>query len=107
MVFDEGHDMYITCGDDNTLLLYDVNQKMVVGRGKIDPNGSLPNKRVAPVRGGASSQSRYPASMQGRGIDYDTTLNHLAVGNNEGIVSIRQIDLQGYKNSGGIVDLNN
>ena len=55
MVFDEGHDMYITCGDDNTLLLYDVNQKMVVGRDKIDPNGSLPNKRVAPVRGGASS----------------------------------------------------
>jgi len=92
MVQDEGTNMFITCGDDNTLLLYDVPQKRVVGRGKVDKTASQPTKRAVPVRGGASSQSRYPASQQGRGIDYDCKLNHLAVGNNEGVVSIRQIN---------------
>ena len=36
IIQDEGNNMYVTCGDDNTLLLYDIKQKRVVGRGKVD-----------------------------------------------------------------------
>jgi hypothetical protein len=35
-IVDEGCEMYISSGDDNTLLLYDVGKKKVVGRGKVE-----------------------------------------------------------------------
>jgi len=94
--------MYITCGDDNTLLLHDIALKRVVGRGTVDVKGKS-NKLPKPafVRGGASTMSKHHASQQARGIVYDTELNHLAIGTNEGLISIRSIaDLQGYKSTG-------
>jgi hypothetical protein len=36
MILDEGCEMYITSGDDNTLLLYDLKMRKVVGRGTVD-----------------------------------------------------------------------
>ena len=61
MIQDEGNNMYVTCGDDNTLLLYDIKQKRVVGRGKVDTViQKQPTTRRAPPRG-ACSMSRYPA----------------------------------------------
>jgi hypothetical protein len=93
MVQDEGNKMFITCGDDNTLLLHDIELKKVVGRGKVDIKGS---KSTAPkpafVRGGASTMSKHHASQQARGIVYDTELNHLAIGTNEGLISIRKVE---------------
>merc|ERR1712166_7250 len=50
--------------------------------------------------------SKYHASQQARGIVYDTELNHLAIGTNEGLVSIRSItDLQESQKTGKKVNL--
>jgi hypothetical protein len=37
---DEGCSMFVSSGDDNTLLLYDVEKKRVVGRGTVEINAS-------------------------------------------------------------------
>jgi hypothetical protein len=93
MVQDEGNNMFITCGDDNTLLLHDIELKRVVGRGKVDIKGDKSKvTKPAFVRGGASTMSKHHASQQARGIVYDTELNHLAIGTNEGLISIRKVE---------------
>jgi len=64
MVQDEGNKMYITCGDDNTLLLHDIALKRVVGRGTVDVAGKGSKlKKPAFVRGGASTMSKHHASQ--------------------------------------------
>lgn len=35
MIREEGIDMFITSGDDDVLLLYDMKKRIVVGEGKI------------------------------------------------------------------------
>jgi WD40 repeat protein len=109
MIQDEGANMYITCGDDNTLLLHDIKLKRVVGRGAVDVKGkSIKLPKPAFVRGGASTMSKHHVSQQARGIVYDTKLNHLAIGTNEGLVSIRSItDLQEYTKTQKKVSLDN
>lgn len=63
MVQDEGAKMYITCGDDNTLLLHDIALKKVVGRGCVDIKGkSIKVPKPAFVRGGASTMSKHHVS---------------------------------------------
>jgi hypothetical protein len=91
-IVDEGCEMYVTSGDDNVLLLYDLNKKKVVGRGKVDPDTAKKTGRKKIVKGGASTLSRKPVGQQARGLDYNTFVNHLAVGTNEGNVTIRQVE---------------
>ena len=62
MILDEGCEMYITSGDDNTLLLYDLRKRQVVGRGTVDINAKGGKSVVRKVRGGASSMSKKPAN---------------------------------------------
>jgi len=55
--------MYITCGDDNTLLLHDILLKKVIGRGTVDIKGKGQVKpKPAFIRGGASTMSKHHAS---------------------------------------------
>ena len=54
-----------------------------------------PSKKKKPTkkkRGGASSMSSQPAECQSRCVAYCAEKGHLAVSNNNGIVTIREID---------------
>lgn len=108
MILDEGCEMYITSGDDNTLLLYDIKMRKVVGRGTVDI--IIDGKKTVgkKFKGGASSMSKKPAHQQSRGVTYEGSfLNHLAVATNDGKVSIRQVQNLGEysKGDGAQVDL--
>lgn len=94
--------MFISCGDDNTILLHDINLKRVIGRGLVEIEGTdFVKKQKAGYQGGASSLSKHPVKQQARGLAFDNTLNHLAIGTNEGHISIRQVnDLGEFKQSG-------
>jgi len=84
--------MYLTSGDDNKLLLHDINLKKVVGDGVIQTVTdikALPKKKKV---GGASTQSNLHPHQQSRALAYNYHLNHLAVGHNDGDVSIRQVE---------------
>lgn len=57
VINEEGVDMFITSGDDNMLYLYDVSERKVVGKGKVQAVADLAKMKKKKVRGGASSQS--------------------------------------------------
>eukprot|EP00351_Strombidinopsis_sp_SopsisLIS2011_P004946 CAMPEP_0116872984 /NCGR_PEP_ID=MMETSP0463-20121206/3933_1 /TAXON_ID=181622 /ORGANISM="Strombidinopsis sp, Strain SopsisLIS2011" /LENGTH=52 /DNA_ID=CAMNT_0004514149 /DNA_START=1643 /DNA_END=1801 /DNA_ORIENTATION=- len=38
IIDEEDTNMFITSGDDNKLLLYDINEKKVIGKGTVMPN---------------------------------------------------------------------
>ena len=63
-IVDEGCEMFVSSGDDNTILLYDLAKKRVVGRGTVEvaisPKSKGKGKKKL-VKGKAASQSRYPA----------------------------------------------
>ena len=66
--------------------------KKCIGEGRVstvEDISSLPKK---PKRGGASSQSNLHPHQQARALCFQETMKHLAVGHNDGTVSIRQID---------------
>ena len=90
IVKEEGTYRYITSGDDNSLMLYDINMRKVIGRGFVDPKQGLMRRQTK--KGGASSQSKYHSSQQSRALAYNHELNHLAVAKNDGEVSIRLIE---------------
>ena len=57
MVNDENRCLYFTCGDDNTILLYDQELRKCIGEGRVstvEDISTLPPKKK---RGGASSMS--------------------------------------------------
>lgn len=56
MIEEEGIYMYLTSGDDNRLLLHDIDQKKVVGDGVIQTTNDLKSLKKKKV-GGASTQS--------------------------------------------------
>ena len=92
MIREDGIWMYLTSGDDNKLLLHDIKLRKVVGDGVIQTVAdikSLPKKKKI---GGASSQSSMQPHQQSRALAYNFHLNHLAVGHNDGAVSIRQVE---------------
>jgi hypothetical protein len=49
-------------------------------------------KKREAEKGGASSMSSMPAKNQSRSIAYNPKFKHLAVADNKGTLSIRQID---------------
>ena len=44
------------------------------------------------MRGGASTLSSEPPHKQSRALAYSAALHHLAVANNEGTISVRQVN---------------
>ena len=84
--------LYFTSGDDNTILLYDAEHKMCIGEGRISTVADIKTLPKKKKRGGASSMSNQPAHCQARGLAFESSLQHLAVGHNDGCVSIRQIE---------------
>ena len=49
-------------------------------------------KKTKPKRGGASTMASTPAICQSRAVTYSPKLGHLAVANNKGHVTIREVD---------------
>ena len=75
VINEEGVDMFITAGDDNTLYLYDISERKVVGKGKIQAVTDLAKIKKKKVRGGASSQSQMHPHLQARALCYNPQLN--------------------------------
>ena len=85
-----GETRVITSGDDNRLLAYNPKTYQVLAEGQVNDPGKA--KKSKPSRGGASSMSSQPANCQSRCVAYCSKLNQLAVADNTGIVTIREID---------------
>jgi WD40 repeat protein len=81
--------MYFTSGDDNTILLYSGMLKKCIGSGEISTVTDIKTLPKKKKRGGASSMSNKHPHQQARALDYCEALKHLAVGHNDGCVSIR------------------
>ena len=74
----------ITSGDDNKLKVWDISSRRCEQTAIIS---SI--KRQAPL-GGASSLSTLPASQCSRAISYNLQNGHIAVGHNDGTLTIRE-----------------
>jgi len=85
-----GNTRVITSADDNRLLVYDIKAHKALNEGQIGEASKKKAKKG--YRGGASSMSSQPAECQSRCVAYSKALNHLAVSNNKGIVTIREVD---------------
>ena len=83
----------ITTADDNRILTYDVKQHKALAEGLVSAP-SAKKKPKKPKRGGASSMSSQPAECQSRCVAYCVEKGHMAVSNNVGIVTIREVDWQ-------------
>lgn len=107
MVKEYGTARYITSGDDNTLMLYDINERKVIGQGKVQPKTSFRRLTTTRQKGGASSQSSAVSGQQSRALNYNHKYNHLAVARNDGKVSIRLIEGSENTDRDAMIDLDN
>ena len=82
----------LTSADDNRVLAYNPKTKMVLAEGVVNQPSTKKTKDKGGYKGGASSMSSQPANCQSRCVAYNDTLKHLAVSDNKGIVTIRDID---------------
>ncbi len=92
----EAHGKFITSGDDNKLLMFDMDTKKCVQRGLISPDTEA-TSAVTPISrpvGGASTTSSEPPNKQSRALAWNERFCHLAVANNEGQVTVRQISFE-------------
>ena len=81
----------ITSADDNRILAYDVKKHKALAEGKV-MEAKKKKKDKGGYKGGASSMSSQPPECQSRAVAYCKELKHLAVANNLGIVTIREVD---------------
>lgn len=97
---DDGEIRIITSADDNRLLAYNPKEFKALAEGKVNVDGGKKKKgkKEKPARGGASSMSSQPADCQSRCVAYNHSLKHLAVADNKGIVTIREIDWEKVDN---------
>lgn len=72
----------VTTADDNQIKAWDITHRVCVGTGKI-------SDQVRRVKCGASSLSRQPASKCARGCDIAHGSGHVAVGCNDGTLTVR------------------
>lgn len=81
---------FLTCGDDNQMYEYSVKEKKVIKEGKIWSAELFDGKAfdTSKIKSTASTLSAHPVHQQGRCITYAPRLNHIAVSNNYGDVSI-------------------
>ena len=99
----EEQGMFVTSCDDNKLLMYEVAKRKCVQRGQVTV-GSVEEAKTAKKverKGGASTMSMEPPENQSRALAWNSKLNHLAVANNLGQVTIRQVKFE------RVSDLNN
>jgi WD40 repeat protein len=82
----------LTSADDNRVLAYNPKTKMVLAEGVVNQPATKKVKDKGGFRGGASSMSSQPANCQSRCVAYNDTLKHMAVADNKGIVTIRDLD---------------
>ena len=92
--------MFVTSGDDNKLFLFEVGKRKCLQRGQVTivEDTGLTKENVAQkksaARGGASTMSMEPPENQSRALAWNSKLKHLAVANNVGIVTIRQVTFE-------------
>lgn len=84
--------MYVTSGDDNMIFLYDVESKKVIGKGKVSQDETAAGSKGKKFKGGASTLSTKKTHCQSRAVAFNKALNHLAVAQNDGAVTIRLVD---------------
>ena len=77
-------DQVITTGDDNKIKVWNTKQRKCEYTGKISDA-----VRKAP-RGGASSLTELPDSQCARSVAYNPSTQHVAIGHNDGTMTIRQ-----------------
>lgn len=92
----EEQGMFITSCDDNKLLMYEVAKRKCVQRGQVTAGEEADlskamdsNKKKSSRKGGASTMSMEPPENQSRALAWNSKLQHLAVANNLGSVTIR------------------
>lgn len=82
----------LTSCDDNRILSYNAITHQALAEGIVHALPDKPKKEKAGFKGGASSMSSLPASNQSRCVVYNADLKHLAVADNKGLVTIREVD---------------
>lgn len=87
----DGNMRLITSADDNRILCYDVKARKSLAEGLVGAP-SKKQKPKKPKRGGASTMASTPPDCQSRAVAYCVEKQHLAVANNLGIVTIREVD---------------
>lgn len=92
MVNDSSRCLYFTSGDDNTILLFDGEARRYIGEGKVSTVADITTLPPKKKRGGASSMSNQNPHCQSRSLAFHEGFKHLAVGHNDGCVSIREIN---------------
>ncbi len=80
-VTDNAH--VVTCGDDNLIKCWDIDQRRCVQTGKICSEARKTK------RGGASSLTKMADSQCARAVAYNPQSGHIAVGHNDGTLTIR------------------
>ena len=90
-MLEDGEMRLITSGDDNRLLAYNPKTFSVLAEGIVNEKKKA-KKEKGGYKGGASSMSSQPAECQSRCVAYCQQNKHLAVSDNKGIVTIREID---------------
>ena len=89
---DGGDIRLITSADDNRVLTFDPIKHMALAEGQVCEPSKKKKKEKAGFKGGASSMSSQPPECQSRCVAYCPSLNHVAVANNKGVVTIREVD---------------
>lgn len=93
---EDGSTRIITSADDNRILAFNPATKQVLCQGtvKFEKPGKEKKKKKEKggFKGGASSMSSQPADCQSRCVAYCPQKGHLAVADNKGKVTIREID---------------
>lgn len=76
-------DLVLTSGDDNQIRAWSISQRKCIGKSTVSTEArSLKRK-------GASSLTSYPDSQCARAIDFCNQNGHVAVGHNDGTLSVR------------------
>lgn len=83
----------VTSADDGTILAYNATTHKYIAKGKVF-HGKAKKKKASGYVGGASSLSKYPPEKQSRALAYCPINKHIAIANNKGSVSIREVDWQ-------------
>lgn len=76
-------DLVLTTADDNQVKAWSLSKR------KCTATGQVSSKKNQLKRKGASSLTSYPDSQCARAISYNTTNQHVAVGHNDGTLTIR------------------
>jgi len=89
----EGKGKFITSGDDNKIMIWDIMQRKCTVINRIaatqtDAASKPPQRKII---GGASTLSSLPPDQQSRALAYLPSKEHLAVAHNDGVVTIRSI----------------